>query len=69
MPLLVTGLNEVYKKYNHSTKYISVLNLKLSHQHLDLNLTPNKREIFVRKNILEKLIEELKEEIVQKVVE
>ena len=28
LPLLVSTLNEVYKKYNHGTKYVFVINFK-----------------------------------------
>lgn len=36
---------------------------------IDLNLSPNKREIFVRKKVLDEICEELKKAIVEKVVE
>lgn len=62
-------MNEIYKKYNNNTKYAFIVNLKLEHQQIDLNLTPNKREIFVRKNILEGIVENLKKSILEKVVE
>ena len=69
MPLILTNLNEVYKRYNHNTKYAFIINLKLGSQHLDLNLTPNKREVFVRRNILEGIVAELKKDIVGKIGE
>lgn len=33
-------MNEIYKKYNNNTKYAFIVNLKLEHQQIDLNLTP-----------------------------
>ena len=69
LPLLVSTLNEIYKKYNHHTKYAFIINLKLDHQQIDLNLTPNKREIFVRKATMESVADILKQEISKKVIE
>lgn len=62
-------MNEIYKKYNNNTKYAFVLNLKLDHQHIDVNLSPNKREIFIRKNVLDNIIEQLRKEIIEHVIE
>lgn len=30
---------------------------------MDVNLTPNKREVFIRKEVLEKIVKDLKEKI------
>lgn len=43
IPLILAALNEIYKKYNKNTKYAFVINLKLDHNDIDVNLTPNKR--------------------------
>ena len=69
LPAILNALNDIYKKYNNNTKYAFILNLKLHHDQIDLNLSPNKREIFVRKVTLDKIIESLKEEIAKKVIE
>lgn len=59
----------MYKKYNSSAKYAFLINLELDHTKIDVNLTPNKRKIFIRKEILEKILKQLKEQISQKVIE
>ena len=63
------ALNEAYKKYNNNTKFAFLINLKLDHSKIDINLTPNKREIFIRKEVLEKIVKDVREQIVEKVVE
>jgi DNA mismatch repair ATPase MutL len=35
---------------------------------MDVNLTPNKREVLIRKEILEKVVKDLKEKITEKVI-
>ena len=52
IPTILSALNEMYKKYNKNTKYAFVIDLKLEHTEIDVNLTPNKREVFIRKNTL-----------------
>jgi DNA mismatch repair ATPase MutL len=62
-PALLAVLNEIYRKYNSGTRYAFVLNLKLEHQQIDVNLSPNKREVFIRKTALEGIVEQLRREI------
>jgi DNA mismatch repair protein PMS2 len=38
-----------YKKYNPYTKYVFFLNLKVEPNEIDVNLSPNKRDIFIKK--------------------
>lgn len=69
IPIIKAVLSEFYKKYNNNTHYAVILNLKLDHNKIDVNLTPNKREIFIRREILDKIVKDLKEQIVEKVIE
>ncbi len=49
-------LDDFYKKYNRSTKYIDVINILLPWDTYDVNLTPNKREIFIKEHLLTKIV-------------
>lgn len=48
VPKLHNFLNEVYRKYNKSTKFVYIINLILPWNHYDVNLAPNKREILIK---------------------
>lgn len=61
--VLLLTFNEIYRKYNNNTKYAFIINFKLRHDMMDVNLTPNKREVFIRKEILEKIVKDLREKI------
>lgn len=61
-------MDSVYRKYNKSTKFIYILNVKADDNAYDLNLTPNKREIMLVMPTIHKIIEELKAFIEDKVV-
>jgi len=49
---LLNLFDEIYKKNNHSTKYAFILNLKIEQNQIDVNLSPNKREVLIRKPLL-----------------
>ena len=61
LPKLQSTLNEIYKKYNKNTKYAYVLDLVLPNADFDVNLAPNKREILIKENLLNMIVEELRE--------
>lgn len=39
-------LDEVYKEYNSSSKYVCILNLKFDDNEFDVNVSPDKRQIY-----------------------
>lgn len=69
IPKIVEQLNFFYRKYKKNTKYIFILNLKLDWQIYDINLAPNKREILIQDRVVEKINEELRGFIAEKIVE
>lgn len=56
IPKIISVLDDFYKKYNRSTKYIDVINILLPWDTYDVNLTPNKREIFIKEQLLTKIV-------------
>ena len=63
-----SALNDIYRKYNKHTKYIYILNLVLPWESYDVNLAPNKREILIKEQLVEKIVVELKEFIEKNIV-
>ena len=45
---LMKVFNEIYRRFNSNCKYFFVLNLLLESEYLDINLSPDKREIFIK---------------------
>lgn len=45
---MTTIFNEIYKKYNSSTRYMYILNLQVKKDSVDYNLSPDKRDICMK---------------------
>lgn len=58
---LVRVFNEVYKQFNSNCKFFFVLNFKMQEDCVDVNLSPDKRELYLKneKQILNQLREHL----------
>ena len=40
--------NEIYRKYNASARYIYIINMQIKKDSLDFNLSPDKRDIYLK---------------------
>jgi DNA mismatch repair ATPase MutL len=69
IPKIMNTLDAYYKKYNRLTKYAYIINIVLPNESFDVNLTPNKREIFIKEQLINMIISELNEFVEKNIVE